>query len=276
VNGQIHDGSARPLHTGPTRARPRRTCDPRRFPSLGGASRPFHLAVAASVALVALLTGVPRDAPGVTAAILAGGAWLSLVLAMTLPSRNERAGQELVRRLAQFRHELNAIGDSPAADALERLVRRAAELELREEDIHDELEQLRACADAAALKSSLARTGLPVVEPLDPLPPGDACHFVCPVRFGRRRSDQFGHLILSAGWLRFRGALDVSVAWSEVAHVRRDGREIVVSLRESRRMLRFSCQTFLEAARGGAIAEHLASASIGGQPPRPAEHPAAL
>jgi hypothetical protein len=42
-----------------------------------------------------------------------------------------------------------------------------------------------------------------------------------------------------------------------VADVHRAGREIVVSLEQSRRLLRFSCYSIAEAARGGVIARHL-------------------
>jgi uncharacterized protein YuzE len=51
----------------------------------------------------------------------------------------------------------------------------------------------------------------------------------------------------------------VSVGWGEVADVQRAGRDIVVSLEESRRLLGFSCYSAAEAARGGVIAQYLAS-----------------
>ena len=104
----------------------------------------------------------------------------------------------------------------------------------------------------------LERGDLPAVKPPDPLAPGDTCHYVSPVRFGRRRADQYGHLVLTGGWLKFRGTLDVSVSWSEVARVERMSREIVVSLEDSRRLLRFSCHSEAEAARGVLLAKHLA------------------
>jgi hypothetical protein len=107
------------------------------------------------------------------------------------------------------------------------------------------------------LAASLQRGELPRVKAPDPLPPGDECHFVTPVRFGRRRVDQYGHLVLTSGWLKFRGTVDVSVAWGEVAEMQRSGREVVVSLRDSRRLLRFSCHSEAEAVRGVLIAQHL-------------------
>ena len=224
-------------------------------------ARPFALLAGSSLLLVVLLTAAPREIPGVAMAVMFGGAWLSLVLAMTLPRPSERAGQELARRVAQFRHELNAVGDAPTRAALDRLCHRATELGLGEEEVGEELAQIRASADAVDLQARLARGELPRAEAPDPLAPGDECHFVSAVRFGRRRSDQFGHVVLTSGWLKFRGALDVSVAWSEVAGVGRDGREILISLQDSRRVLRFSCHSLAEAARGGVIAEHLARAA---------------
>jgi hypothetical protein len=80
------------------------------------------------------------------------------------------------------------------------------------------------------LAAGLERGELPTVKAPDPLAPDDECHFVSPV---------------------------VSVAWSEVAEVQRARREVVVSLRDSRRLLRFSCHSEGEAARGALIAQHL-------------------
>jgi hypothetical protein len=218
----------------------------------------------ASLLLGVLLTAAPRELPGIAAVVVLGGVWLSLVLAMTLPRESERAGQELVRRLAQFRHELHAIGNTPTPAALERLVLRARELGLRDDEIADDLAAVRACADALELKARLARGDAPIAQPPNPPPPGVTCHFVAAVRFGRRRADQSGQLVLTSGGLTFRGALDVSVAWSEVASVRRDGREILVGLQDSRRVLRFSCQSPAEAATGGVIAEHFSASARAG------------
>ena len=190
---------------------------------------------------------------------------------MTLPNRSERAGAELARRLGQFRHELNTIGDPPARADLESLLARARELELRDDDIREELAEIRALLDALDLADQIGRAALPVVASSEPLAPGDLCHFVTAVRFGRRRADQFGHLSLTSGWLKFRGALDLSVAWTEVADVQRSGCEIIVSLHDSKRVFRFSCHSVGEAARAGVLARHLASTSG----PRPTDSPAA-
>jgi hypothetical protein len=255
LNGQIQYGSARQLTVHPTRGR---------------RLRPLALFTGLCLLLGVLLTAAPREVPGVALAVTLGGAWLTLILAMTLPRNAERAGQDRVRRLAQFRHELNAIGDAPTPAALQRLLARPAELGLRHEEVEEELGQVRAAIEALELQARIARGDMPGADPPDPLAPGDVCHFVAAVRFGRRRSDQFGHLVLTAGWMKFRGALDVSVAWSEVASVRRDGPEIVIRLQDSRRVLRFSCGSYAEAARGGVIADHLARAARDDAPSEPA------
>ena len=269
VNGKIQYGSARLLTPAATPARRRSTrlTDPARFPSQRRPSRSVVLLFGASLLLGGLLAAVPRGIPGIAVATVLGGAWVSLVLAMTLPSRTERAGAELARRLGQFRHEMNKIGDQPTRADLEALLSLAQDLELRDDEISNELAQIRASLEAVELARALAHEPLPVVTSIEPLAPGDLCHFVTPVRFGRRRSDQFGHLELTSGWLKFRGALDVSVAWTEVADVRRAGRDIIISLTDSKRVLRFSCNTIVEAARAGVLAQHLIAISS----PRPSE-----
>ena len=115
--------------------------------------------------------------------------------------------------------------------------------------------------DTSELADRIRQGDLPVVKAPDPLAPGDQCHFATPVRFGRRRVDQYGHLLLTSGWLKFRGTLDLSVTWSEVADVQRVVREVVVSLQDSRRLLRFSCHSATEAARGALIAQQLAQSA---------------
>ena len=111
------------------------------------------------------------------------------------------------------------------------------------------------------LSDPLLQGDLPVVTPPDPLAPGDQCHFVAPVRFGRRRADLYGHLLLTSGWLKFRGTLDLSITWSEIAEVHLAAREIVIALQDSRRLLRFSCHSQAETARGATIAHCLAQSA---------------
>ena len=164
---------------------------------------------------------------------------------------------ELQRRLAQFRHEFHVLREVRARADLERLVALASELHLREDSIREELAEIRASLDAVELSDRIGREGLPVLS-ICMSPIHDVKHFEAPVRFGRRRNDQFGRLELFGTHLQFCGALDVGVSWSEVAGVHRESREIIVSLGDSRRLLRFWCASRTESAHGCVIAEHLA------------------
>jgi hypothetical protein len=250
----------------PGAGRRRHLADPHRFPHAPRLTGSLLLIIAGCTALGGLLVAVPAQVPGMALATLVGGAWLSLVLAVTLPSRAERAGEELAARIGRFRNAVNAIGDNPTRPQLQDVLTLARSLELREHEISDELAQVRASLEALTLREQIEAGRLPVVKPSGPLPPGDDCHFMAPVRFGRRKSDQFGHLLLTTGWLKYRGTLDVSVAWSEVAEVQRAGRDLIVALQDSRRLLRFCCHEVEEAARAGVIAEHLARAAREDEP----------
>jgi hypothetical protein len=85
----------------------------------------------------------------------------------------------------------------------------------------------------------------------------DEDHFTIPVRFGRRKTDQVGHLVLTTAALNFRGTVDMSVLWTQVARIDRADTELVIALYETRRILRFCCFGEEEAARASAIGNHL-------------------
>jgi hypothetical protein len=140
----------------------------------------------------------------------------------------------------------------------------------------DELEERLALLEAVDLMDRLAREGPPVVVPAIELPPGEPCHFVAAVRVGRRRGDQFGHLELTGRWLKFHGALDLSIVWDEIADVRRTGRDIQVSLTDSRRAFRFSCHTLGEAVRGSVIARYLLGRALATETGAEAPHHATV
>jgi hypothetical protein len=169
---------------------------------------------------------------------------------------------EAAVRVHAFRHELRSVGRQPGRTTLLRLVDRARELGLRDDEILIELHEIRVALDALDFAERLASDGLPVVTSVEPLPPGETCHFVSAVRFGRRRADQIGHVELTSTWLRCHGALDVRVVWSQVASVDREGRDIVVRLVESRRVLRVCCHSAEEAACGASVARHLAAQAV--------------
>ena len=91
------------------------------------------------------------------------------------------------------------------------------------------------------------------------LVPEDQCHFMTPVRFGRRKTDQVGHLALTSNWLNFRGTVELSIAWGDVSHVESAAEQLIVALHGTRRTLRFCCGGSNEAQRGSVIGSHLAA-----------------
>lgn len=228
----------------------RRVADPARF-RVGHASGAWIVSAVFGLALaVVVVTG--QRLPG-TSVLLLGAAWVGLMLALTLPSRAQRAGTELANRRARFRHAINAVGDSPTRDHLEGLLTLAADLGLRDEEIADDLARVRASLAALSLFEEIASGRLPIVP--NPLAP-DACHFVAPARLGRRRADQYGQLLLTTDWLMFTGAATLSIAWTQVDEVLRAGESLMVTAAD-RRALRFAFTTVEDAARAGVIAAHL-------------------
>lgn len=163
--------------------------------------------------------------------------------------------------LGAFRHEVRSLANPPTRAELERLVEMARDLHLQDDTISEELAEIRASFEALDLADHIAMGDIPVVVSLEPLPQGECCHFVTPVRFGRRRADQFGHLDLTTSWLRFHGALDVSVVWPAISGVQRTGRDVIVALQDSRRVLRFCCHAVSEAARASVVAAYLHNAA---------------
>jgi hypothetical protein len=63
---------------------------------------------------------------------------------------------------------------------------------------------------------------------------------------------------MSTDWLKFQGRVDLHVSWGEVASVQQAGDDLIVSLHETRRQLRFCCAGAEDAARATAVGRHLA------------------
>src|SRR3954470_14461428 len=238
----------------------RRLADPTRVHN-PRVARPLMVSALIGVALTIGLIAVPSQSPGSAALLLLGGAWVSLMLAMTLPTRSQRAGEELTMRLARFRHAVNAIGDTPTRPQLEAVLKMANDLDLHDDEIADDVGRVHASIAALELLEQIESGRLPVVAAAPTLSSGDTCHFVAPVRCGRRRADQFGELFLTTGWLRFAGRVDASVGWNQIADIQRAGKTLVVTVDGRRGAFRFSFQSVEEAVRCGVIAGHLRSAA---------------
>ena len=78
-----------------------------------------------------------------------------------------------------------------------------------------------------------------------------------PVRCGRRRHDEVGHLEITNLRLRIRAAIDVNIAWGDVAGIEHADRDMVVSIRDRRRKYRFCFHTGEEANQVTLLARSL-------------------
>jgi hypothetical protein len=246
VSAQIQDGSVVGVKAARTRVPDTRT------------TRRTLAIVAGCLVASGILAAVPATMPAAALTALFGSAWLSATLAMLLPGDAQRSAGEMARRRALFRHELNMLGDTPTTAALTAMLRRAEMLGLEHGTIGDDLDRIHAALAALTLSEQIARGELPTAETTYPIAGGDRCHFAGAARFGRRKSDHVGHLVLTGAWLQFHGALDVSVAWTLVEGVQRADGDVLITMTDSKRLLRFSCVSLRDAVGAAVIAEHLA------------------
>jgi len=236
-------------------------------PAVGGRRRAAKslMFVTLVIAAVVLLLALPGQTPVTVPTMMLGGVWLLVVLAISLPSPSERASEEASKQLARFRHALNAIGDAPTRAQLEAMLGLARELLPNDPDIKDDITRIHGSLAALALGEDIAAGRLPVVPTVSALPPGASCHFQSAVRIDRRVSDhdqQYGRLLMTTGWLTFRGPSDLSIAWSEVSGVQRAGADLLMTVADSRHVVRFSFHSVDEAARAGVIANHLRQVAV--------------
>lgn len=87
----------------------------------------------------------------------------------------------------------------------------------------------------------------------------DQSQLTIPVRFGRRKTDQVGHLLFTARALLFHGTVDLRIVWSEVSRVEHVGPDLVVAFHASQRTMRFVCQSEEDALRASVVGAHLAA-----------------
>ena len=84
-------------------------------------------------------------------------------------------------------------------------------------------------------------------------------YVAAPVRCGRRRHDEVGHLELTNLRLRIHAAIDVNIAWNDVAGIEHADRDMVVSIRDRRQKYRFCFHTCEEATQVTLLARSLLS-----------------
>ena len=98
------------------------------------------------------------------------------------------------------------------------------------------------------------------LTPAPSQPDGEIVYFSRPVRSGRRRHDLIGHLDMTNLRLRFHAAIDINVAWDDVAGIERVDRDLIVSVGDRPRRFRFCFHTAEEADQGALVARSIWSA----------------
>lgn len=91
-------------------------------------------------------------------------------------------------------------------------------------------------------------------------PDSEVVYFSGPVRSGRRRHDQIGHLEMTNLRFRFHAAIDINVGWDEVAGIERVDRDLIVAVGDRPRQFRFCFHTAEEANQGALVARSIWSA----------------
>ncbi len=86
---------------------------------------------------------------------------------------------------------------------------------------------------------------------------GELPYVSAPVRCGRRRHDEVGRLEITNFRLRIHSAVDINIAWGDVAGIESADREIVVSIRDRRQKYRFCFHTPEEANQVALLARAL-------------------
>lgn len=87
----------------------------------------------------------------------------------------------------------------------------------------------------------------------------DSSHLTIPVRFGRRKTDQVGHLAFTNRSLLFHGTVDMRISWSEVSRLDHSANDVTVSFHGTQRTMRFCCQSEEEARQASVLGARLAA-----------------
>jgi hypothetical protein len=195
-------------------------------------------------------------------------AWLrQMTKRLTGGGESGRVERETQRRAGEFRteaqHAIEASLASGDRAALEALLRKPADLGLKDEDVELELEALHGALDALALRETVAREGLPVVAHQHKALGDDRCHFVASVFLASDGSDRTGRLFLTDRRVLFLSSPMVSLSWGSIASIEADHRDLVVVSTSRGVAHRFRCNSFSDARCGEVIARTIKKQASG-------------
>jgi hypothetical protein len=169
-----------------------------------------------------------------------------------------QAQRDTAHRASEFRSEVHAAIGQAAGEGerarLEALLRKPAEVGLPDEEVELELETLHGALDAIALRDTIARDGLPVVEHQHKALGDDRCYFRAAVFLASDGSDRTGRLFLTDRRVVFLSAPLVSLSWGGVASVEAEHRDLIVSSTSRGVLYRFRCNSFSDARCAEVIA----------------------
>jgi hypothetical protein len=169
--------------------------------------------------------------------------------------------------LLKFRTEIDAAAERDATTGswpglqnglLGRLVERAGELVLTEDDGAVELEMLDGYQQLVDLAQSVERGGLPVVETQHRVIVGETCRFSAPATRFAESTDAdatSGRVFLTDRRVVFLGPSVISGFWPSFAVIGRSGRDLLLS--SATRRLQFRFNTFADAMRAAWLSDRL-------------------
>ena len=180
-------------------------------------------------------------------------------------------------RTAQLRAFRAAVArdlrDDPPVEqraALEALLRIPDEQGLPADEVELETEAVQGALDVIALKETVAREGLPVIEHQHRALGADRVHFLASAFLASDGSDRTGRLFLTNRRLVFVTTPMVTVSWGGILSIEQQARDLVITTTGRDTLYQFRCNSFSDARCGAFIAKQLKrgnTATAAGDPP---------
>jgi hypothetical protein len=178
------------------------------------------------------------------------------------PAAEARAAQLRAFRAAVARD----LRDDPAVEdraALEALLRMPDEQGLPADEVELETEALQGGLDVIALKESVARGGLPVIEHQHRALGADRVHFLASAFLASDGSDRTGRLFLTNRRLVFVTQPMVALSWGGILSIEQQSRDLVIATAGRDTLYQFRCNSFSDARCGAFIARQLKRGNTG-------------
>jgi hypothetical protein len=172
------------------------------------------------------------------------------------PAAEARAAQVRAFKAAVARD----LGDDPSPGdraALEALLRLPEEQDLPDDEVELQVEALQGALDVIALKESVAREGLPLIEHQHRALGEDRVHFRASAFLASDGSDRTGRLFLTHRRLVFVTTPIVALSWSGILSIEQQARDLVITTTGRDTLYQFRCNSFSDARCGAFIARQL-------------------